>query len=120
MKQLVEKESKFREDYESYLWTTFCDKPSEEVKEKRIDIMRKLRDDGVVYKALETVQNFLKKEGLENASINVQIFSEFCEKGHRIDDAWVTGEKGAWYFVNTDLNTTKGKDWYNLSTRIAN
>lgn len=111
----TEKESKLREEYESYLWSTFCDEPTEEIKNKRIEIMRKLRDEKIVYKALKTIQDFFKEEGLENASINIQIFSEFCKEGHIIDDAWVTGKKGAWYFVNTDLNTTEGKDWHNTN-----
>jgi DNA primase large subunit len=119
-KTAEERKSKLRDEYESFLWTTFCGEPSEEVREKRITIMRKLRDEEVVYKALKIIQDFFKEEGMESASINVQIFPEFCEKGHIIDDMWTKSNKGALYFVNADLNTTTGKDWYNLRPRLTN
>ena len=76
--------------------------PSKEEVEKRNNIMKELLDSKIVERAIEEVKKFFKEKGLESASINIQIFPEFCQDGHKeCRSLLFPKERGNFYLYNT-------------------
>lgn len=88
-------------------WKTNTPIPTEEELNIRDNAILSLRKEKVVYKALKVIQDYLKEKGMTNASINFQIFPEFCPEAHKVTECIVSGEKGHIYCVNSDLHEQK-------------
>ena len=84
---------------------TKCDIPSQEELEKRNLAIENLKEQNVVEKAGKIIQDFLVKQGLKKAFINISVFPEYCEESHWTGTTLASSGKGNQYYSAMNIPT---------------